>query len=1171
MGMTDLQRMVPASPRGRLDEAEFQRLKQADFRRPTATIAFAGAFLVFSLWLWDWAIDPLHAPDTFWLRILLSLSFLPYPLAVLAGMRRLLPLVFYGGVLWLQVVFLWILARLDGGAAYGIGGFMFWFIVPPLMSFILRLRDNVLGNLAVVAFPSLLAGPLGLLPQMDLLKLNALIVPAGLITIVGHAMIDRLLRRIYEYRWQLEWRSLAIDALAEGVVIIQGGAIRYANAAAAAMVGRTPEQIVGAALGDFVRIDERTDLTRPLRIDAPGGAAAWVRVSRADIVWQGKPATLVSVADVTEQQRADEALRKSEEHYRTVIDNVSETIIIAQGNRLVFANPRAEELTGFTVDELTARPFVQLLHAEDVALVADRYSRRMRGEEAERYTQFRVQRRDGSHVWVESSAVRILWNGEPATLAFLGDQTERRKADEALRHSEERYRLLVDHASEGILISQDGILRFVNPRIAELTGRGEAELVGKPLLDYIHADDRPVLVDRHRRRRRGEPVPSHEVFRLVRDDGEIVWIEFSGVDVEWEGAPAVLSFLIDITERKRVEDDLRRSEENYRHVIENSPVGITIVHGNRVMLANKSLCRMLECGEEELLRKGSFLDLVHEDDAAMMRAHSARLVDEPEGGKAVVGFRIRTPSGKTVWVEGNTVQVQWQGKRATLSFIHDVTERRRLEESLKQTLAERETILERSIVGIALLDPKGRLRWANKAMGQIFGIDTERILGISLEPYYLSREAYMETGAAVSAAVLAGRHYEAELLMRRADGRLFWAQLSGKAVNASDLSQGTVWAIVDIDQRKRLEDELKRTSAERELILQSALVGIIYSRERRYVWVNRAFADMLGYRQDELIGQSSRILFPNEKSWREFGERGYPVMARGEPFSVEWQMVRRDGSPFWAQTLGRNIDPDNPRAGSIWTIVDITARKQAEEEIRAALEKQKELNYLKSRFVSMTSHEFRTPLATILSSAELLKYYGGKLPESERAELIDAVESAVRRMTRMMDDVLAIGKAEADRLECNPAPLDVRDFCTKVIRETVRAEEAEGRRGDRIVFDMPADGIQAQLDEKLARFILGNLLSNGLKYSPNGGAVALAVRADEAQLRFTVTDSGIGIPDEDLPHLFEPFHRAKNVGTLPGTGLGLAIVKKAVDLHGGRIEVSSAPGKGSRFDVTLPR
>lgn len=1171
MGMVDLQRLVSTPPRGKLDEAEFQRLKQTDFRRPTLMIGFACAVLVFSLWLWDWSIDPAHAPDTVWLRVLLSASMLVYPLALLAGAGRLLPLVFYGMLLWLQVVFLWILARLDGGATYGMAGFMFWFIVPPMMSFILRLRDNILGNLAVLASPSLLAGFFGLLPAMDLTKLNALIVPAGGITIVGHVLIDRLLRRIYEYRWQLEWHSVAIDALAEGVVIIQEGVIRYANQAAAALVGSAPEQIIGAALSDFVRLDEHTDLAQPLRLEVPGGRAAWIRVGRSAIVWQGRPATLVSVADVTEQLRADEALRKSEEHYRTVIDNVSETIIIAQGNRLIFANPRAEELTGFTVEELTARPFMQLLHPEDVALVADRYGRRMRGEEAERYTQFRVLRRDGSHIWVESSAVRVIWNGEPATLAFLGDLTERRKTEEALRHSEERYRLLVDHASEGILISQDGILRFVNPRIAALTGHAEAELVGRPLLDYIHAEDRPVLVDRHRRRRRGEPVPAHEVFRLLRADGGIVWIEFSGVDVEWEGRPAVLSFLIDITERKRAEDELRRSEENYRHVIENSPVGITIIHGNRVMLANKALCRMLECSEEELMRKGSFLDMVHEEDADMMGAHAVRLVEELEGGKAVVGFRIRTPSGKIVWVEGNTVQVQWQGRRATLSFIHDVTERRRLEDSLKQTLVERETILERSIVGIALLDPKGRLRWANKAMGQIFGVDSEKILGVSLEPYYFSREAYLETGAAVSAAVLAGKPYEAELLMRRADGRLFWAQLSGKAVNASDLSQGTVWAIMDIDQRKRLENELKRTSAERELILQSALVGIIYARERRYVWVNRAFADMLGYRQEDLIGQSSRILFPNEKSWREFGEQGYPVMARGEPFSVEWQMVRRDGTPFWTQSLGRNIDPANPRAGSIWSIVDITARKQAEEEIRAALEKQKELNYLKSRFVSMTSHEFRTPLATILSSAELLKYYGERLPKEERAGLVDAVENAVRRMTRMMDDVLVIGKAEADRLECNPAPIDVRDFCATVIRETVRAEEAEGRRGERIVLDMPADEVHASLDEKLARFILGNLLSNGLKYSPDGGKVTLEVRAEPGQLRLTVTDGGIGIPAEDIPHLFEPFHRAKNVGTLPGTGLGLAIVKKAVDLHRGSIEVSSTLGAGTRFVVTLPR
>ncbi|MBK6294850.1 MAG: hypothetical protein IPF55_11605 [Rhodoferax sp.] len=177
--MTDLSHSVATPSSDAFDEARFQRLKQDDFLRPTAMIAVAGAVLVFVLWMWDWSVDTAHAPDTMWLRLLMSASFLSYPLAIRVGVRRSLPLVFYGMALWLQMVFLWILARLDGGAVHGMAGFLFWFIVPPLMTFVLPLRGNILGNLAVVACPSLLAVGLGLLPQMDLFQLNALLVPAG--------------------------------------------------------------------------------------------------------------------------------------------------------------------------------------------------------------------------------------------------------------------------------------------------------------------------------------------------------------------------------------------------------------------------------------------------------------------------------------------------------------------------------------------------------------------------------------------------------------------------------------------------------------------------------------------------------------------------------------------------------------------------------------------------------------------------------------------------------------------------------------------------------------------------------------------------------------------------------------------------------------------------------
>ncbi|MCC6658927.1 MAG: PAS domain S-box protein [Rhodocyclaceae bacterium] len=1163
--------MVIATPRAALDEAAFQRLKHEDFRQPTLFIASACAVLVFSLWLWDWAIDARHAPETLWLRVVLSVSTLAYPLALRAGLRRGLPLIFYAMLVWLQAVFLLILGRLEGGALHGVAGFLFWFIVPPLMSFILPLRANILGNLAVLAAPSLMAGTFGLLPGLDLLHLNAVLVPACGITVVGHVMVDRLLRRIYEYRWQLEWRSVAIDALAEGVVIIQEGLIRYANQAAAVLIGRRPPEIVGTPLADYVRIDDTTDLDRPLRVAAPGGREAWVRVGRSAIVWQGRPATLVSVVDITEQLRADEALRGSEQRYREVVDNVSEGIIVVQDEVFVFFNPAALRVAGYAWEEMRGRSFSDFTYPDDLAAVDDRYRRRIAGETNDPRFEFRVLRKDGKAIWVQLSGVMSQWTGRPANLYFVSDIEERKRAEAALRHSEERYRLLVDHASEGILISQEGILRFVNPRIAELAGRGAAALTGQPLLGFIHPEDHPVLIERFQRRRRGETVPQHEVFRLLRPDGGIVWIEFSGVDVEWEGRPAVLSFLIDITERKRVEDELRRSEANYRSVIESSPIGVAVLHRNRMMLVNQALCRMIEGSEAELLAQGSFIDFVCEEDRDMMRAHADHIAHEPEGGKALVAFRIRTLRGRQIWVEGNTVQVGWQGRPATLSFIHDVTERRRLEENLKQTLAERETILDRSIVGIAFLDPKGRLRWANSAMGRVFGAPMERIVGRSLEPYYVSRESYLATGAAVSAAVLDGKGYETELRMRRGDGSLFWAHLSGKAVNPNDLAQGTVWAVLDIDQRKRLEEDLQRTSSEREAILQSTLVGIIYSKDRRHQWVNRTFADMVGYRQEELIGQPSRLHFPDEASWLRFGEEAYAVLGRGEAFSAEWLMVRRDGSQFWAHIFGQSVTPRDPAEGSIWTLVDITSRKQAEQDIRAALEQQKELNQLKSRFVSMTSHEFRTPLAAILSSAELLKYYGERLPAGEKAELVDGIGQSVRRMTNMLDDVLTIGRAEADRLGFAPAPLALRAFCDRLVEEAVRADQAERGHAGRIEFRMDDGELEALLDEKLMRHILGNLLSNALKYSPEGRLVTLTVEADAASLRFTVEDRGIGIPADDLPRLFESFHRARNVGNISGTGLGLAIVKKAVELHGGRIEVDSKPGAGSRFTVTLER
>ncbi|QJW84313.1 PAS domain S-box protein [Ramlibacter terrae] len=279
-------------------------------------------------------------------------------------------------------------------------------------------------------------------------------------------------------------------------------------------------------------------------------------------------------------------------------------------------------------------------------------------------------------------------------------------------------------------------------------------------------------------------------------------------------------------------------------------------------------------------------------------------------------------------------------------------------------------------------------------------------------------------GADVARAVARGEVYQRELQVQQFDGNRIWILLSGKAVSREDLQQGTVWAIMDITQRKQLEEQLQRTMSEREAILNNAVVGIVLSVKRRHEWVNDKFAQMLRYPREALIGQGSDYLHPDTESWQRFGVEARDALIATNGYTCEMELKRSDGSLFWVEMGGSCVKPNDPDAGVIWTFLDITGRKRSEREMREALEQQRALNELRSRFVAMTSHEFRTPLAAILSAEELLRHYGDRLPRQEREETLDSIAAGVQRMSRMLDRVLLIGRADARMLEYRPAEVD---------------------------------------------------------------------------------------------------------------------------------------------------
>ncbi|OGA20118.1 MAG: hypothetical protein A3G25_14450 [Betaproteobacteria bacterium RIFCSPLOWO2_12_FULL_63_13] len=373
----------------------------------------------------------------------------------------------------------------------------------------------------------------------------------------------------------------------------------------------------------------------------------------------------------------------------------------------------------------------------------------------------------------------------------------------------------------------------------------------------------------------------------------------------------------------------------------------------------------------------------------------------------------------------------------------------------------------------------------------------------------------------------------------------------------------------NVELAKRLHEvdrSLAAALSELRVIFESAAVGLAMLRDRKIARCNDAFAHLFGYGTEEMTGQLSRIMYASEESWAEAQEAANRRFAEGQASVSELELAKKDGQLFWGNVEARALDLRDPNAGVILAVHDITPRRRAEQELLTALQREKELNEMKTRFVSTVSHEFRTPLSTILSSAELLRLYADKLDNKEKLDLLNGIEDSTKRMRRLLDEVLTLGRAESGVLQLRPSQIALSELCNKIVHELCIGEGKQHT----IVFDDRFDRPTAELDENLLRHILNNLLSNAIKYSATGTTVRLTLERRDDKVVLTVEDSGIGIPAEDLPHLFESFHRATNVQNRQGTGLGLAIVKKSVELHGGTITFDTKVDAGTQFIVELP-
>jgi PAS domain S-box-containing protein len=913
-----------------------------------------------------------------------------------------------------------------------------------------------------------------------------------------------------------------------------------------------------------------------------------------------------TVEDITEQVKAIEALKESEERFRNLIENINEIFYISdyQG-KTIYASPNIYNFTGYLASEWIGNNALKFVYERDLKRVLRFYiDNRNRGT-LDASIEFRSARKDGSIFWVEQ-ITRFVRNNIGELIEYRSvtrDITQRKIAEEKLQLLAQA----VKSTSEGISITDTGNnIIFVNDAFIKMYGYSEEELIGHSI-KIIHTNNNPEPLIEEVRFATIQGSWRGELLNTKKDGTEFpIYLSTSNV-VDEKGNPyALVGITRDISERKKFEKAIKESEKRYRNLFNNSPLGIyrTSPDG-KILLANPAIIKMLGYSDlQELIQR----DLEQEGyDESSFKRKDFKSKIESQGEIKGIEVKWLKKDGSTIILRESAKCVRDENKEVLYydGTVEDITEQVNALTALKESEEKFRTLSEKS-PNVILIVRQGRILYMNEKCVEVFGYDKEYFTSPTFEwRNILTLESYEKLILKFGKDVTQFHPYPGEFTVISKDGKEVEVIVSTTPINYFGETV-TMAILTDITERRNTEkqlqeyrDHLENLVAERTQkldsvnrlltdeikklkiaedniqnqlsflnILLDTIPNPIYIRDsdRVYTGCNKAFEEFHGLKREEIIGKKTYDLIPPEVA-RVADEWDDKILNNPEPLSYEVTARSHKGKAHEVIIYkGMFNKADGTLGGIVGVILDITEIKQLQKEILNALDKEKDLNELKSRFISVASHEFRTPLTSILAAADLLELYGRDWPNEKYYEYLRNIQNAVIYMNELINDVLTVNKSESDKIKFNPSNIDLYKLFVGILDTTKLS--APGNIG--FIFNYKLKQKLFILDGKLITQILINLLSNAIKYSPRGGNIVFTVTKVKKILQLSVCDEGIGIPEEDQNLLFEPFHRGQNVGAISGTGLGLSIVKKSVEIHQGVLEVRSAINKGTEVIITLP-
>jgi len=915
--------------------------------------------------------------------------------------------------------------------------------------------------------------------------------------------------------------------------------------------------------------------------------------------------------DQEENRNSIEKIKQEESLFRTTLYSIGDAVITTDNSGLVqHMNPIAENLTGWNESNAKGMKLTDVFKIinEDTRLEVENPVVRVLKEKTlvglANHTHL-ISKNGGEKPIADSGAPIIDENGNIIGVVLVfRDQTNERKKEIELKEREEKLQSIFRAAPIGIGVVVNRVFVEINPRMCEMVGYTKEELIGKNSRLLYATQEEYDFVGSEKYKQIASHGTGAVETRFVRKDGRIIDILLASTPIEFDDLSKGVTFTaLDISERKRIEAELQSSEEKFRSIVEGAPEPIFIQLNGKFAYVNPAFIELVGAKNSSELIGSSVMERFHPDYHKEILERIKRLNVEKRRVQTTEMKYLRM-DGSEVWVETTGEPIVFDGGNGALVFVRNINDRKLASEALKESEEKMRLIIEgSSFFFFYTQDINGDITYISPTVEKITGYKVEEWMN---QRHWFTTEnpvnenAFKRTHQHLQGKIISEPLY---LEIKHKNGSNILLEIFETPIIKNGKVEGLQGIARDITENKQAEKALKESDEKFRFIFENhsavkllieADTGDIYDANfaaEKFYGFSREKLKKMNISQINTLSQEEvqremqkaveekRVQFQFQHKLADGSIRNVEVFSsKVEIAGIKYlhsiiqditeKMKAEEQLKLYREHLEELVELRTKELNEVNNklLVEIEKEKEYEMLLKQALENEKEINEIKSRFISTTSHEFRTPLTAVLSSFELIQRYGKKWDEEKYNYHAAKIKNSIEYLTNLLDDVLTISRSESGKIAFEPTNINLKNMCTELIEEAkIHCNEKH-----RFVYDFEPEQVEFCLDPKLIRFILTNLLTNAVKYSPAGGEIYLNVKSVNDKILLKITDKGIGIPEDEIQYLFEPFHRAKNTTEIQGTGLGLSIVKRSVQIHQGEIKVDSKLGKGTSFTIILP-